>query len=100
VLVRTPDLRSRRAVCEVMVMNRAIGKLIMTDQTHMLPSQLQTGKEASMQTMDQALLAAIAAKEVDPEDAFNYAVDKKPFARFVSDGTAILTADVTQGLTS
>jgi len=24
VLVRTPDLRARRAVCEVMVMNRAI----------------------------------------------------------------------------
>ena len=38
VLVRTPDLRGRRAVCEVMVMNRAIGKLIMTDQTHMIPS--------------------------------------------------------------
>src|SRR5512139_4047972 len=100
VLVRTPDLRGRRAVCEVMVMNRAIGKLIMTDQTHMVPSQLQTGKDAGMQTMDQALLAAIAAKEVDPEDAFNYAVDKKPFTRFVPDGTAILKADVTQGFES
>jgi twitching motility protein PilT len=81
-----------------MVMNRAIGKLIMTDQTHMLPSQLQTGKELGMQTMDQALLAALAAKEVDPEDAFTYAVDKRPFTRFVPDGTAILRADVTQGL--
>jgi twitching motility protein PilT len=98
VLVRTPDLRGRRAVCEVMVMNRAIGKLIMTDQTHMVPSQLQTGKDLGMQTMDQALLGAIAAKEIDPEDAFNYAVDKKPFTRFVPDGTAILKADVTQGL--
>jgi len=81
-------------------MNRAIGKLIMTDQTHMLPSQLQTGKDAGMQTMDQALLAAIAAKEVDPEDAFTYASDKRPFARFVPDATAILRADVTQGLES
>jgi len=98
VLVRTPDLRGRRAVCEVMVMNRAIGKLIMTDQTHMVPSQLQTGKDLGMQTMDQALLAALAAKEVDPEDAFTYAVDKRPFTRFVPDGTAILRADVTQGL--
>jgi twitching motility protein PilT len=100
VLVRTPDLRGRRAVCEVMVMNRAIGKLIMTDQTHMIPSQLQTGKDAGMQTMDQALLAAITAREVDPEDALNYAMDKKPFTRFVPDGTAILKADVTQGLAS
>jgi twitching motility protein PilT len=99
VLVRTPDLRGRRAVCEVMVMNRAIGKLIMTDQTHMIPSMVQTGRDAGMQTMDQALLAAIQAREVDPEDAFTYAVDKRPFTRFVPDGTAILRADVTQGLT-
>jgi twitching motility protein PilT len=98
VLVRTPDLRGRRAVCEVMVMNRAIGKLVMTDQTHMLPSQLQTGKELGMHTMDQALLAAIQAREVDPEDAFTYAVDKRPFTRFIADGTAVLKADVTQGL--
>ena len=79
-------------------MNRAIGKLIMTEQTHMLPSQLQTGREAGMQTMDQSLLAALQAREVDPEDAFTYAVDKRPFARYVPEGTAILRADVTQGL--
>ena len=79
-------------------MNRAIGKLITTEQTHMIPSQLQTGREVGMQTMDQALLAVIQAREVDPEDAFTYAVDKRPFARYVPEGTAILRADVTQGL--
>ena len=47
---------------------------------------------------NQALLAAIQAREVDPEDAFGYAIDKKPFARYVPEGTAILKADVTQGL--
>jgi twitching motility protein PilT len=99
VLVRTPDLRGRRAVCEVMTMNKAIGKLIMTDQTHMIPSQLQTGKDAGMQLMDQALLATIQAREVDPDDAFIYATDKRLFTRYVTDGTAILKADVTQGLT-
>jgi twitching motility protein PilT len=98
VLVRTPDLRGRRAVCEVMTMNKAIGKLIMTDQTHMIPSQLQTGKEAGMQLMDMSLLQAIQAREVDPEDAFVYALDKRPFTRYVQDGTAILKADVTQGI--
>jgi twitching motility protein PilT len=98
VLVRTPDLRGRRAVCEVMTLNKAIGKLIMTDQTHMIPSQLQTGKEAGMQLMDQALLAAIQAREVDPEDAFIYATDKRLFTRYVTDGTAIMKADVTQGV--
>jgi twitching motility protein PilT len=63
----------------------------------MIPSQLQTGRDAGMQTLDQALLAAVQAREVDPEDAYTYAVDKRPFARYVPDGTATLRADVTQG---
>ena len=79
-------------------MNRAIGKLVTTEQTHMIPSQLQTGRDVGMQTMDQALLAAVQAREVDPLDAFNYAVDKKPFARYIPEGTQTLKADVTQGL--
>ena len=49
------------------MLTKAIGKLIMTDQTHQIPSQLQMGKEYGMQLMDQALLAAINAKEIDPE---------------------------------
>src|SRR6266478_931799 len=85
VLIKSPDQRARRAVCEVMVLTKAIGKLIMTDQSHQIPSQLQMGKEHGMQLMDQALLAAINAKEVDPEHAYTYASDKRQFQRFVSD---------------
>jgi twitching motility protein PilT len=85
ILLKTPDQRARRAVCEVMVLTKAIGKLIMTDQTHQIPSQLQMGKEYGMQLMDQALLAAINAKEVDPEHAYTYASDKRQFQRFVTD---------------
>jgi twitching motility protein PilT len=68
-----------------MVLTKAIGKLIMTDQTHQIPSQLQMGKEYGMQLLDQALLAAINAKEVDPDQAFTYASDKRQFQRFVTD---------------
>ena len=85
ILLKSPDQRARRAVCEVMVMTKAIGKLIMTDQTHQIPSQLQMGKEHGMQLMDQALLAAINAKEIDPEQAYMYASDKRQFQRFVAD---------------
>jgi twitching motility protein PilT len=85
ILVKTPDQRARRAVCEVMVMTKAIGKLIMTDQTHQIPSQLQMGREYGMQLMDQALLAAIAAKEIDPQEAYVYASDKRQFQRYVTD---------------
>jgi twitching motility protein PilT len=85
ILVKSPDQRARRAICEVMVVTKAIGKLIMTDQTHQIPSQLQMGREHGMQLMDQALLAAINAKEIDPEQAYTYALDKRQFQRFVTD---------------
>jgi twitching motility protein PilT len=84
-LVKRPEGRGRRAICEVMVMNRAIAKLIQTDQTHQIPAQIQTGKDQGMQLMDQALLAAVHAKEVDPDDAYAIATDKKSLSRFVVD---------------
>jgi twitching motility protein PilT len=90
VLVKTPDQRGRRAVCEVMVVTKAIGKLIMTDQGHQIPSQLQMGKEYGMQLMDMALLAAIQAKEVDPEQAYSYAIDKRQFQRYVTDASSAI----------
>jgi twitching motility protein PilT len=43
------------------------------------------GKEHGMQLLDQALLTAINAKEVDPEQAYLYANDKRQFQRYVTD---------------
>ncbi len=88
-LVRTPDGRGRKAIVEIMIMTRAIAKLIMTDQTHQIPAQLQTGKDLGMQMMDQALMDAIQKKQIDPDDAFRYASDKSLFQRFVTD-TSVL----------
>ncbi len=85
VLVKRPEGRGRRAVCEIMVMNRAIAKLVQTDQTHQVPAQLQTGKDLGMELMDQALLRAIKNKEVDPDDAYTFASDKRSFSKFVVD---------------
>jgi twitching motility protein PilT len=93
VLLKTPDHRGRRAICEVMVLTKAIGKLIMTDQSHQIPSQLQMGKEYGMQLLDQALLAAINAKEIDPDQAYLYASDKRQFQRYVSDLSGALPVE-------
>lgn len=89
VLVKTPDGRGRKAVLEILISNRAIAKLITTDQTHQIPAQLQTGRGVGMQSMDQALLEAIDANEIDPSDAIRYARDKKRFQRFVSDSVVL-----------
>src|SRR5687767_15101194 len=89
VLCKTTDGQGRKAVCEVMVMTKAIAKLIQTDQTHQIPSQVQMGREFGMQMLDQALLAAVQAKEIDPDDAYSFAVDKKVLQKYVTD-TSIL----------
>jgi twitching motility protein PilT len=92
-LVKTPDARGRRAIVEIMVMTRAIAKLIMTDQTHQIPAQLQTGKDLGMQLLDQALLDAIAKRQIDPDDAYRYANDRKKFERFVTDTTVLASTE-------
>jgi twitching motility protein PilT len=93
VLVKTPDGRGRKAVMEILVNTRAIAKLIMTDQSHQIPAQLQTGRDYGMQMMDQSLLTAIEKNEIDPDDAFLYANDKKKFQRFVTDTSVLPTID-------
>ena len=94
VLVKTPDGRGRRAVLEILVNTRAIAKLITSDQTHQIASQLQTGRDYGMQVMDQALLDAINAKEIDPDDAIRFANEKKKFQRFVTNTDLVPILDI------
>ncbi len=89
VLVKTLDGHNRKAILEILVNNRAISKLIMNDQSHQIPAQLQTGRDQGMQVMDTALLEAIEAKEIDPDDAFRFANDKRKFSRFVTDTSLV-----------
>ena len=94
ILVKTPDGRGRRPVCEVMIMTRAIAKLIQTEQTFQIPSLVQTGRDLGMQQLDQALLAAVNAREIDPDEAYVYATDKRPFQKLVSDTTLLPKTDL------
>ena len=94
VLVKTVDGRGRRAILEILVNNRAISKMITTDQTHQIASQLQTGMDQGMQLLDSALLTAIQKKEIDPNDAIRFANDKKKFQRFITDTDVVPMIDV------
>jgi twitching motility protein PilT len=93
-LVKTPDGRGRRAVLEIMVMTRAIAKMIATDQTHQIPAQIQTGGDLGMQLMDHALMEAIQSKEIDPDDAFRFATDKNAFQKYVTDTSMLPKLEV------
>jgi twitching motility protein PilT len=85
VLVKRPDGRGRKAIVEVLVMNPAISNLLLTGKQFQIPAAMQTGKDSGMRLLDQALLEAVQAKEVDPDDAYLHAQDKKLFQRFVTD---------------
>jgi twitching motility protein PilT len=93
VLVKQLDGHGRKAILEILVNNRAISKLIMNDQSHQIPGQLQTGKDMGMQLMDMALLEAIEKKEIDPDDAYRFAIDKRKFKRFVTDTSLVPVLD-------
>jgi twitching motility protein PilT len=79
----------------VLMMTKAVAKLIQTDQTFQIPSQMQMGKDMGMQLLDQALLAAITAREIDPDVAYGYASDKRPFQKFVTDTSMLPKLDAT-----
>src|SRR5499426_355749 len=95
ILVKTADNRGRKAICETLVMNRAVAKLIQTDQTHQIPNQIMTGKDLGMMLMDQALLDALSRKEIDPDEAVTYASDRRPFQRYVTDTSLMPKLEVT-----
>ena len=83
-LVRTADGRHRKAILEIMVNTSSIASLILNNKIFQIPSSLQTGREVGMQLMDQALLEALKKKEIDADDAYLHATDKKQFQRYVS----------------
>lgn len=95
VLVKTADARGRRAVCEVLMMTKAIAKLIQAEQTHQIPAQMQMGRDLGMMLLDQALLASLNAREIDPDDAYVYAQEKKGFQKFVTDTTMLPKVELT-----
>lgn len=83
-LVRSANGRAKIAMTEIMVMTDAIANLVLADKIFQVPANLQTGKDQGMHLMDQALLEALRKKEIDPDDAYHHATDKKQFQQFVA----------------
>ena len=83
-LVRTADGRGRRAVVEILVVTSAVAQHIRDGKTHQIPSAIATGRRVGMQLMDQALLALVRAGDIDPDEAFLRATDKREFMAFVT----------------
>ena len=84
-LVKTADGSARKAILEILVMTPAISNMLLTGKSIQIPAAMQTGREHGMQIMDHALVEAVQAKEIDPDNAYLHAHDKRLLQRFVTD---------------
>ena len=63
-LLPTADGAGRVCACEVLVPTPAVRNLIREGKTHQIPSVLQTGAAAGMQTMDAALASLVRSGKI------------------------------------
>jgi len=83
-LVRAADGRGRRAVMEILLVTAAVAQMVREGKVFQIPGAISTGRRMGMQLMDQALLTMVRAGDVDPDEAFLKASDKREFVRFVT----------------
>lgn len=83
-LLKTAEGKGRVAALEIMLGTPAIANLIREGKTFQIPSIIQTAKKDGMQLMDQHLLDLLKTKQVNPEEAYRCAVDKKQFEQYLT----------------
>ena len=82
-LFKRVDKKGRLAVLEVLVVTPAVSNLIREGKTFQIPSSIQTGKKFGMQSLDDAILDALNAGKVGPEDAFDKSIVKERFVQYL-----------------
>lgn len=82
-LFKRIDKKGRMAVLEVLVVTPATSNLIREGKTFQIPSVIQTGKKYGMQSLDDAILEALQAKKISPEDAYDKCIVKERFVQYL-----------------
>lgn len=83
-LFKRIDKKGRIAVLEVLVVTPAVSNLIREGKTFQIPSSIQTGKKYGMQSLDDAILAALNGRKINPDDAYEKAIVKERFLQFLN----------------
>jgi len=84
-LFKRIDKKGRIAVLEILVVTPATSNLIREGKTFQIPSVIQTGKKYGMQSLDDAILEALQAKKISPEDAYDKSVVKERFVQYLKE---------------
>ncbi len=84
-LFKRIDKKGRIAVLEILVVTAATSNLIREGKTFQIPSVIQTGKKYGMQSLDDASLEAMQAKQISPEDAYDKSIVKERFVQYLKE---------------
>lgn len=82
-LFKRIDKKGRCAALEIMVCTVAIANLIRDSKTAQMPTAIQTGKKAGMQSLDEAIMDLLNKKWISPEEAYDKCTDKSRFVSFL-----------------
>ena len=85
-LLQTYDGNGRVMALEIMVVTPAIRNLIREEKIHQIMSQIQTGQEYGMQTMNQSLADLYRKNLVKYETIFEKTMDPKDLERIIKGG--------------
>lgn len=84
-LLKNAEGNGRVAAFEIMLGTPAIGNLIREAKTFQITSIIQTAKKDGMQLMDQHLLDLLKTKQVNADEAYRCAIDKKQFEQYLGE---------------
>jgi twitching motility protein PilT len=83
-LVRKLDHSGRIAAAEVMISTHAVSAMIRAGNTHKIHSAIQAGGRIGMQSLDAVLQDLVRREVISGEEAYEVAIDRTIFERFVS----------------
>ena len=84
-LLRTADGNGRCAVNEILLKTSGLANVVREGNTPMIQTIIQSGKNAGMQLMDDALMDLVEKKRIAPREAYLKATNKARFEGMVKD---------------
>ena len=88
ILMKRAEGKGRKAINEILIVNPAASAIIREGATQKLQDVIVGGKSEGMQFMDDAIMDALMAGIVAPEEAYLKGTDKSRFKPFLPPGVA------------
>ena len=84
-LFKRSDVKGRVAALEILIATPAVRNLIRENKIFQINSVIETGRKYGMQALDDAIMRLLEKNLIDPDQAYNKAVNKSKFREFLSE---------------